>query len=87
MISAVRERCAGIDVHKEFVMVSLMWGPAKGEAQWETRRFGTTAPALEELKTWFASEHCSELEFLHFHAAAAVTSCEKGSALNAEFGH
>ena len=61
MISAVRERCAGLDVHKEFVMVCLMWGPATGEAKWETRRFGTTVPALEELRAWLVSENCGEV--------------------------
>jgi hypothetical protein len=61
MISAVRERCAGIDVHRDFVMVCVMWGPAEGEAHWEVRRFGTTVPQLEELKAWLMSQGCAEV--------------------------
>jgi transposase len=61
MISAVRERCAGLDVHRDFVMVCVMWGAAQAEAQWETRRFGTTVPELEQLKEWLASQGCSEV--------------------------
>jgi transposase len=56
MISAVREKCAGLDVHRDFVMVCLMWGPAKGEAQSEMRRFGTTVAELEQLKEWLVSQ-------------------------------
>ena len=61
MIAAVRERCAGLDVHRDFVMVCLMWGPAQEEAQWEVRRFGTTVPELEQLKRWLETENCKEV--------------------------
>jgi transposase len=42
-------------------MVCLMWGAAQGEAHWETRRYGTTVPELEELKAWLVSEGCCEV--------------------------
>jgi transposase len=61
MISAVRERCAGLDIHRDFVMACLMWGAAEGEARAEIRRFGTTVGALEELKGWLVSEKCGEV--------------------------
>jgi transposase len=61
MISAVRERCAGIDVHRDFVLVCLMWGAAEGEAHWEVRRFGTTVPQLLELKRWLVEQGCTEI--------------------------
>jgi transposase len=61
MISAVRERCAGLDVHRDFVMACLMWGPDNSEAQWQIRRFGTTVPELQKLKDWLASQGCSEV--------------------------
>ena len=61
MISAVRERCAGLDVHRDFVMACLMSGPANSEAQWEVRRFGTTVPELQKLKDWLASQGCGEV--------------------------
>ncbi len=61
MISAVRERCAGVDVHRDFVMVCLLWGPAESEAQWETRRFETLVSGLEELKAWLLSQNCEQV--------------------------
>ena len=61
MISAVRERCAGVDVHRDFVMVCVMWGAAQGEAQWEQRRFRTTVPELQALKEWLQSQGCTEV--------------------------
>jgi hypothetical protein len=41
MIRAVLECCAGIDVGKKFVVVCVMTGPAEGEAQEQTRKYGT----------------------------------------------
>jgi transposase len=58
MIAAVLEKCAGLDVHRDFVMVCLMWGPAQGEAQFELRRFGTRVPELQELKAWLRAQGC-----------------------------
>jgi len=61
MISAVREKCAGLDVHRDFVMVCLMWGPAQGEAQFELQKFGTTVPELERLQEWLQSRGCQDV--------------------------
>src|ERR1700740_334826 len=61
MISAVRERCAGLDVHRDFVMVCVMWGAAQAEAQWEMHRFGTTVPELQQMKEWLAEQGCGEV--------------------------
>ena len=61
MITAVRQRCAGIDVHRDFVMVCRMWGPSEGEAHGEIRRFDTTVPGLEELQAWLGAEQCQDV--------------------------
>ena len=50
MIAAVIERCAGIDVGKKFLAVSVMTGPANTEARSEIRQFGTTVPDLLRLR-------------------------------------
>lgn len=60
MISAVRERCAGLDVHRDFVMACLMWGTANREAEFDVRRFGTTVGELEQLRAWLVSKNCRE---------------------------
>lgn len=56
MISAVHERCAGIDVGKKFLAVCVMVGPLNGEPRIEKRRYGTTAAELEQLRDWLQSE-------------------------------
>lgn len=61
MISAVRERCAGLDVHRDTVVACVMWGPAESEARWETEKFGTTAAELEKLKVWLEEQECREV--------------------------
>jgi len=59
MISAVIERCAGIDVGKKFVVVCVMTGPAAEQATAEVRKFGTVRAELERLREWLKSEGCT----------------------------
>ena len=58
MIGAVLECCAGIDVGKKFVVVCVMTGPADGEAQAQTRKYGTINGELEKLRDWLKSCGC-----------------------------
>src|ERR1700740_1490143 len=61
MISAVIERCAGIDVGKKCIAVCVMTGPADGEVRSETRTFGTTVPELQRARTWITGEGCTDV--------------------------
>jgi len=61
MITAVIERCAGIDVGKKSLSVCVMVGPADGEARHELRTFGTTVTELKQLREWVESERCSHV--------------------------
>ena len=61
MIHALVERCAGIDVGKTFVVVCVMIGPADGEAQTDTRRFGTMNSSLEQLREWLEECRCTHV--------------------------
>lgn len=54
MIQAVIERCAGIDVGKKELAVTILTGGADQEPTAATRTFGTTVPALLGLKNWLA---------------------------------
>jgi len=56
MINASIERCAGIDVGKKFLSVTIMIGPLAGEPRVEKRRFGTIRAELIRLREWFQKE-------------------------------
>lgn len=60
-VPAVRERCAGIDVGKRELAVALAVGPVDREAEIQTRAFGTTVPALQELRQWLVDAGCSSV--------------------------
>jgi len=61
MISAVLERCAGIDVGKKWISVCVLTGPANGDAQAETRKFQTTNQCLERLAEWLVECGCTHV--------------------------
>jgi transposase len=61
MIPAVLECCAGIDVGKKFVVVCVLKGPANGDAQAQTRKFGTTNVVLQQLREWLVSCGCTHV--------------------------
>ena len=60
-IPAIHERCAGIDIGKRELAVTLIVGPADAEGEVKHRLVGTTVPALEELKQWLVSEGCTSV--------------------------
>lgn len=51
-------RCAGLDVHKESVVVCLRV-QVDGRVRHEVRTFGTTTGALLDLAAWLAAEGCT----------------------------
>lgn len=61
MIPAVLECCAGIDVGKKFVVACVLQGPANGDTQAQSRKFGTVNARLEELREWLVSSGCTHV--------------------------
>src|SRR5881227_1534842 len=61
MIAAVMERCAGIDVHKKFVMVCVLIGPADSNPTPQIRRFSTFNADLERLRKWLLELQCNRV--------------------------
>src|SRR5215469_3390441 len=61
MIAVVLERCAGVDVHRDTVVVCWMWGAANQEAHWETQKFGTTVGQLLQMKQWLVERGCQDV--------------------------
>jgi transposase len=61
MIAAIIERCAGIDVGKQWLAVCVMTGPADGEARSEIRQFGTTVAELKQAREWITTANCTDV--------------------------
>jgi transposase len=64
-MQVLHPRCAGLDVHKDFVMAAVRLAEAGG-ARCEVRRFETTTPGLLALGAWLAECGCT-------HAAMEAT--------------
>lgn len=60
-VPAIRQSCAGIDVGKRELAVAIAVGPVDKEAEIHTRMFGTTVPALEQLRCWLKEHGCSSV--------------------------
>jgi transposase len=54
-------RCAGLDVHKTFVVACALWITDSGEIRKETLRFGTTTGELLALADWLAKHGVTQL--------------------------
>lgn len=61
MISAIIERCAGIDVGKRFVVVCAMTGSANEVPQVEKAKFGVTSEELGRLRVWLLERNCTHV--------------------------
>lgn len=61
MLEVKIERCAGIDVHKKFVMVCVLIGLAHQKPTSEVRRFGTSVPELQRLLAWLLEKGCTDV--------------------------
>ncbi len=64
-MQVLHPRCAGLDVHKDFVVAAVRLAEAGG-ARCEVRRFETTTPGLLALGAWLAECGCT-------HAAMEAT--------------
>jgi transposase len=61
MICAAVERCAGIDVGKQWLSVCIMIGPLDGEPRVERRRFGVNVGDLQQLRDWFGKQQITHV--------------------------
>jgi hypothetical protein len=50
------ERCAGVDVHKRTVVVTVVLTSMDGRAYMQTRTFGTMTADLLALSEWLSEE-------------------------------
>ena len=59
-MQVLHPRCAGLDVHKDFVMAAVRLAEAGG-VRCEVRRFDTTTPGLLALGAWLAECGCTHV--------------------------
>lgn len=60
-MDAIRECCAGMDVHQETVVVCILKGPLDIKPRPQIRTFGTTTKELLQLQDWLAEYDCKEV--------------------------
>ena len=53
--------CCGLDVHKQTVVACLVRPSTERSSTRETRTFGTTTQALEELRSWLQAAECTHV--------------------------
>jgi hypothetical protein len=60
-MQVIHERCAGIDIHKKMVLVTVLIMQANGQVQKLTRTFATMMADLMALADWLDSLHVIEI--------------------------
>lgn len=60
-METIFKNCAGIDVHKKFLMVCWRFMDADGQIQTAKRRFRTMTADLEALAAWLAERGCTHV--------------------------
>jgi transposase len=61
IMGKIKERCAGIDVGKRFVLCCVLTGAAHEEPRGQTRRFDATVRELIRLREWLAAENITHV--------------------------
>ena len=60
-MDTVFANCAGLDVHKKFVVACHLWRAPDGQVHKEIRRFGTMTADLEALAAWLVTGGCTHV--------------------------
>lgn len=60
-MDAIRQICAGLDVHQKTIVACVLQGPLEEKPKSEIRTFGTTTRQLLELQDWLEERKCREV--------------------------
>ncbi|WP_228100953.1 IS110 family transposase [Paenibacillus donghaensis] len=60
-MDAILERCAGLDVHQDNIVVCLLSGPLEKKPSKEIQTFGTTTKELLQLQEWLLARECTHV--------------------------
>ena len=61
MLKVMHHVCCGVDIHKKFVIATIVSTTKTGIAKYKTKRFGTFNDELNQLKDWLLENNCIEL--------------------------
>ncbi len=61
MLRIVHHTCAGMDVHKKFIAVTIASTDFKGVTQYQKKRFSTFNSDLNSCKSWLLNNKCTEV--------------------------
>lgn len=61
MLRIVHHTCAGMDVHKKFIAVTIASTDFKGVTQYQKKRFSTFNSDLNSCKAWLLKNNCTEV--------------------------
>ncbi len=60
-MDAIRDCCAGLDVHQAIVVACVLKGPLNSKPEKEIREFSTVLSGLLELSDWLEEQGCKEV--------------------------
>lgn len=61
MPDAILERCAGLDVYQDNIVVCLLSGPREKKPSKEIQTFGATTKELLQLQEWLLAHECTHI--------------------------
>jgi len=61
MLRIIHHHCAGMDVHKKFIAVTIATTDFKGVTQYQKSRFSTFNSDLKSCKAWLLKNNCTEV--------------------------
>ena len=80
-LDPIVKRCAGLDVHKKSVMITILTEQPNGQIREVTRQFGTFPKQRRQLANWLASQHVElvVMESTGVYWKSIYAECEKAA--------
>lgn len=60
-MEAVLERCAGLDIHRDTIHATILWGPVDQKPSKIHHVFQTTTEQIKKLAQWLAQYHVKDV--------------------------
>jgi transposase len=84
-MDVVIPNCAGLDVHKKFVVAARRWLDINGQIHTEIRRFSTMTRDLEAMAAWLVAAGCTDVVLestgVYWRSCSSMVWCAAASFL------